>query len=320
VNHVAALAGWSALAAVAAPAIAAPIDVLPANPEVACPDQLAVQTALVAQIGDGAPARGWRLSYRSSDDASAGVRAGRGALRLELADDRGQSRLRRQLRVEGGDCRARAEAIALIVYRFFAELGGPREISPAPSLPPPAATAVVRASSPAPPPRLRLSLDAGGGLWTRRPGTATSVFGLRLAWSNVEAALSVLAPRAPVTERPADEGEVEVSALGTAISFGLVWEGARMRLHGGPMAIISRESARTRGIALPADNVGIRTALGLAAGASWGLGGDFRLGLEAGLGHAAFGNRFVVGGWGPVLAPPPWQGMVLARLGYTFSP
>ena len=301
--------------------MAAPIDVRPAAPDVACPDQATVQRALVAQVSDGAPARGWRLIYRGSDDPAAGLRGERDALRLELADDRGQSRLRRQLRVEGGDCRARAEAIALIVYRFFAELGGTGDdrlsavVRRRPPRPP-----SLQASPPAAPSRLRLSLDAGGGLWTRRPGTATSVFGLRVAWSNLEAALSVLAPRAPVTERPADEGEVEVSALGMAITLGPVWEGARLRLHGGPMAIVSRESARTRGIAVPAENAGTRAAFGLAAGASWGLWGGFRLGLEAGLGHAAFGNRFVVGGWGPVVAPPPWQGMVLARLGYTFSP
>ena len=105
-----------------------------------------------------------------------------------------------------------------------------------------------------------------------------------------------------------------------AISLGLVWEGARLRLHGGPMSIVSRESARTRGIAIPAENAGTTAALGLAAGASWGLRGGFGLGFEAGLGHAVFGNRFVVGGWGRVLPPPPWQGVVLARLGYTFSP
>jgi len=335
--HIAALAVWLALAALASPAIAAPIDVVPGTPEVACPDQVAVQKALFAQVGNGAPAPGWRLIYRSADDTAAGVRGRRGALRLELADDRGQSRLRRQLRVEGRDCRAQAEAIALIVYRFFAQLGGtgsgslppsppPVRALPAspPPIPPPLASpppAVLRASATArPPPRLRLSLEAGAGLWTRRPGTGTSVFGLRVAWANVEAAFSVLAPRAPAAERPADGGEVEGSALGMAISLGLVWEGARLRLHGGPMSIVCRESARTRGIAISGENAGTTAALGLAAGASWGLWGGFRLGFEAGLGHAVFGNRFVVGGWGRVLAPPPWQGVVLARLGYTFSP
>jgi hypothetical protein len=348
-----ALAVWFALTALVPPAFTAPVEVVPATPDVACPDQVAVEKALLAQIGNGAPARGWRLTYRSTDHTAAGIRVRRGALRLDLADDRGKSRLQRQLRVEGGDCRARAEAIALIVYRFFTELGGtgsesfalspppvralpsspppasppppipPTRASPPPPATPPPVTTSARASPPsppAPPARLRLSLEAGGGLWTRRPGTATSVFGLRLARRNIEAAFSVLAPRAPAAQRPADGGEVEVSALGMAISLGLVWEGARLRLHGGPMSIVSRESARSRGIAIPAENAGTTAALGLAAGASWDLRGGFRLGFEAGLGHAVLGNRFVVGGWGRVLPPPPWQGVVLARLGYTFSP
>jgi hypothetical protein len=85
------------------------------------------------------------------------------------------------------------------------------------------------------------------------------------------------------------------------------------------MSIVCREWARSRKIANSAENAGTTAGLGLAAGASWRLWGGLGLGFEAGLGHAVFGNRFVVGGWGPVLAPPPWQGVVLARLGYTFS-
>lgn len=318
-RRVAALLLWSALAALAAPARAAPIDVVAWGPELACPDRVAVQEALFAQVGDGAAASGWRLIYRSADELQ-------GNLLLELTDDRGQSRLRRQVRIEGGDCRARAEAIALIVYRFFAQLGGSGSLPAAQEIPSPPARisptpAPLRASATAPPAaRLRLSIEAGGGLWSRRPQSATSVLGLRLAWRNVEAAFSVLAPRAPAAERPADGGVVEGSALGMAFSLGLTWEDGRVRLHGGPMSIVCLESARTRGIAIAGENAGTTAALGLAAGASWRLGRGFRLGFEAGLGHALLGNRFVVGGWGPVLAPPAWQAIVLARLGYTFSP
>jgi hypothetical protein len=314
-RHIASLAFWFALAVVASPAIAAPIDVLPGTPEVACPDRVAVQEALFAQVGSAAPAPGWRLSYRSSDDV-----AGAGALRLLLADDRGRSRLRRQLRVEGDDCHARAEAIALIVYRFFAELGATDVEPVAPSPPPAVPFARVSPTTTQRPARLRLSFEAGGGLWTRRPGTGTTVLGVRVARANVEAAVSVLAPRAPAVERHADGGEVEVTALGVAIGLGVVRQGARLRLHGGPMAIVSRESARSRGIAVPGENAGATAALGLAAGASSRLWQGLHLGVDAGLGHAVFGNRFVVGGWGRVLPPPPWQGVVVARLGYAFSP
>jgi len=351
------LAAWFALAGLASPAAAAPVDVVPGTPEVACPDQVAVQEALFAQVGNSAPAGGWRLSYRSTGDTADAARGRRGALRLDLTDDRGQSRLQRQLRVEGGDCRARAEAIALIVYRFFAQLGGagseslppspplapvlpssppplphaspprrttalaresPPSRSPPPPSPPPAA--LVAAAPARPPGRLRLSLEAGAGLWTRRPGAGTTVLGLRVASANLEAAFNLLGPRAAAEERSAEGGEAQVSALGTAISLGPVREKGRLRLVGGPMLIVCREWARSRKIAISADNTGTTAALGVAAGASWRLWGGLRLGMDAGLGHAVLGDRFVVGGWGPVLAPPPWQGMVLARLGYTVSP
>jgi hypothetical protein len=337
---VAVLAAWFALAAVASPAIANPVEVVRGTPEVACPDQVAVQQALFAQVGDGAPAHGWRLSYRRTDDTATGGRGRGGGLQLELADDLGKSRLRRQLRVGSGDCRAQAEAIALIVYRFFAQLGGAgggplppptpvQELASAPSptapplpIPPPASpppAVLLTAPTARPPALLRLSLEAGAGLWTRRPSAATSIFGFRIAWANVEAAFSVLAPRAPAAEGRGDGAEVKGSALGMAIYLGLVRESARLSLHGGPMSIVCREWGRSRNIAVSTENAGTTAALGVTAGAAWRLWRGLGLGAEAGLGHAVFGNRFVVGGWGQVLAPPPWQGMVLARLGYTFS-
>ena len=59
-EHAASLAVWFALAALASPAIAAPIVVLPGTPEVACPDRVAVQGALFAQVGRRRP--GTRLA------------------------------------------------------------------------------------------------------------------------------------------------------------------------------------------------------------------------------------------------------------------
>jgi hypothetical protein len=164
-----------------------------------------------------------------------------------------------------------------------------------------------------------VSLEAGAGLWTRRPAAATTVFGLRAAWANVEAAFGLLAPRAPAAEQSAAGGEVEGSALGMTTSVALVREGERLRLSGGLMSIVCREWGRSRNITNSGANAGTTAALGPAAGGSWRLWRGLGLGLEAGLAHAVLGNRFVVGGWGPVLAAPRWQGVVLARLGYTFS-
>ena len=118
---------------------------------------------------------------------AAGIRGRRGALRLELADDRGQSRLQRQLRVEGGDCRARAEAIALIVYRFFAQLGGTGSESFA--LSPPPGRALPSSPPPASPPSARYRRrsrrrrpcdasprdDIGAGIAPVAPGAAAPV-------------------------------------------------------------------------------------------------------------------------------------------------
>ena len=170
--------------------------------------------------------------------------------------------------------------------------------------------------------RLRLSLEAGGGLWTRRPGTGTtSAFGVRVAWANVEAALSVLAPRAPAAERPADGGEVEVSALGMAIT-------PRSRL-GGCTAAPSRrpDGDRLPRIGAHPRNRGSRRERGDHGRARAGGGRVVAAlgGLSTWASRPASATRCsAIGSWsadgGQSLPPPPWQGVVLARLGYTFSP
>jgi hypothetical protein len=233
---------------------------------------------------------------------------------MELHDERGRTRLRRQLADGGSDCRALAEAMSLMVYRFFAELGW----TAGRPLPPPAPLEVRAASPVAPPAVLRLALEAGAGLWTRRPGTGTGLLGVRVEWRAVEVELDLLGPGAPMRERRPD-GEAEVSAWAMALSVGLGWERGRLRLSGGPLSIVGREWGRTRGIPVVRENTVTTAALGLAAGASWRLGGAWRLGVEVWGAHAVLANRFVVTGWGAVLAPPPFQGAALARMAYVFS-
>lgn len=325
----------------------------------ACPGETDVRRALSAQLGAGVGA-GWRLSYEATPARENATAPRSPALRMTLADPARSVRMRRELEVADDDCRARADAIALIVHRYFAVLA-PAAPSPAPLAPASAASAAapvpaqrparadpretlsmttvspssrsspppeVRASpqppvpGPAPGPtraRPRLWLEVGAGLWTRR-GAASGTLGLRLAWDRFEVALGVLAPRASTLVLEPAGGEVAATATGGILSAGVAWQRQDLRLAGGPLAIVCRESARTRGIRVAGENSGTTAALGIAAGASRRAFGRWVLGLDAGAARAAFGNRFVVAGWGPVAAPPAWQGVVVARLGYGFFP
>ena len=319
--------GALAMIGAAAPAAGAPAVVVEGAPGSGCPASADVAGALTAQLGADAVAddAGWRLVHGGREERATGGGAnGRDTVvRLELRDDQGRPRLEREVRAPAGDCRAVAQAMALIVYRYFADLGwtaGRPLPSPA-ALPPVAAASTIAAATPAPPAAgTRLVLEAGAGLWTRRPGVGTAMVGARLEWRRVEVALALLAPGASARERRADGGEAEVTAWAVALGAGAGWERGALRLHAGPLALVSREWGRSRGIPVPRENTAMTGSLGAAAGVAWRVWGGWRVGVEGWAAHALLGDRFVVEGWGPVLAPPRVQGVVLARVAYGFSP
>ncbi len=293
--------------------------VVEASGRTACPQVMDLEEALEAQLR-GVPRRsggGWRLLVRRIEGNAHGARRAR--LRLELRDHQERPRLQRELEVGNADCRALADAVALIVHRFFAELGWTA------GGPPPPVQRRSPAASPAAGPvsRRAVVLEAGAGVWTRRPGVGTGLLGLRLEWRHLEASLGLLAPGASITQRRPD-GEASMTAWGMALSVGLGWQRGSIRLQGGPMSLVCREWARTRGIPVVEESSGTTWALGLAAGASLRPGRGWRLGLQGWGARAAFGDRFVVAGWGPVLAPPRLQAAVLGSVAYdlthAFSP
>jgi hypothetical protein len=278
-----------------------------------CPEAGAVTRAIVAQIGVGAASVGgggeaWRLAYWPSGDG----------IQLQLRDQHGNVQLQRQVPGGAGDCRARAEAIALIADRFFQSLGW----TAGRPLPPPedvvAAAPVVSAPAPAPRPEVEVVVAAGGGLWTRRPDGATGVLGVRVARGAIEAGLHLLGPGADVRQSVSATGDASLSAWGLALSPALAWWTGRLRLRAGPAAVVAIESARSRGLPLTNEGTRATLALGLRAGLGVALTRHWRLDVEGGGDVAALGGRFVVTGFGPVLAPPRVQATAFAAVGWAF--
>jgi hypothetical protein len=295
---------------------AGPVVAVEASGGTKCPDVNDVEAALATQLGGGATRSGdgWRLVLRGPADGAIGAR--RRQLGVELRDSMGRSRLTRDIEAGTGDCQALAETVGLIVHRFFAELGW----TSGRPLPPPARLG-ARPSSRTPDPAgaTRLVLEAGAGVWTRQPGGGTGLVALRLERGMVHGSLALLAAAAPVSERRPD-GEAVMTACCLALSAGPGWQRGPIRLHAGPLSLLCRESAWTRGIPVVREATGTTWALGIAAGASVRMGPVWRLGLAGWGARAALGDRFVVAGWGPVLAPPPLQAAALATVAYGFSP
>ena len=137
----------------------------PAGPDEGCPSPRQVTDALAARLPGsviplGQPIGAAALRLAVAADPS-------GVIRLDLTDTTGDMLLRRTLspadRARGNDCPALAETIALIVERYWREVGydvpplppprPPPPPAPPPSEPPAAPTEVVQAPRPLPGPR-----------------------------------------------------------------------------------------------------------------------------------------------------------------------
>ena len=306
--------GVMALLATMTAALAASDFVIEPQPEASCPDAATLRQSLSARLGNRDGGNAWRILYGAS-----GVGAQR--LWLELRDGRDRVHLRRELPLSGAECGKVADAIALIAERFFEDLGWTAgsplpEPMPLPPQPPPSAPSIAEERSVP----TRVWVEGGGGLSTRRNLGGTALAGARVEHGRLGVALHLLVPTTVERQFRAEGGEASLFGFGGAVS--IVWRGEYGRLGWfvGPVATVFRESARSQDIAVPKTQSATSLTGGLTAGATVALGSHWRLGTDATVSHAVVQDRFVVGGWGPVLEPSPFQAAALVRVAYNFSP
>jgi hypothetical protein len=271
-----------------------------------CPRAALVERAVATHLGGGAAAgdEGWHLAYRARGDG----------IELELRDQRGGLHLHRQVAGGGGDCQALAEAIALIVDRFFEDLGW----TSGRPLPAPAENVATTAGAPARP-VLAVSVEGGGGVWTRRQNIATGVAGVRIARGLFEGALHVLGPGADDRQPITTAGAAALTTWGLALSAAVGRQKDRTRLRVGPVGLVSLEWAHSQGIPVTKQTSGRTVALGLHAGGAWTLSPHWALDVEGWGTRQVAGDRFVVTGvMGPVLAPPRFQAAAFLAVAYVF--
>jgi hypothetical protein len=322
------LVAGAVLAAVLAGAIP-PVAVSSGDDAVTCPEAAAVQRSIDRLDRDGG-APPWQLLMERARAPSL-PRADPGlSLQVALLEPGGQTVMVRGLGVEGKSCEAAAEAVALMVERYFRDIVWTAgTTAPEVRIDRPSIYSASRdsASRDTPstgrsdrPPRLLLSI--GPAFWSRASSPLTAGAELRARLGGpVSAALASFIPLRG--SEPVVAGMGQASLVGWPVLARFIGQvgAGRLGLTASAEGLLTFERAQTVGLVTPGAKSRTVMSVGLGAGTVVALSRRWRLLVEAS-GHRAVLGRsfFVVGRPGTILEPARWQGLLAARLGWTIAP
>jgi hypothetical protein len=299
--------------AVAAPVAAAPLvvvrraDSLPGR----CLASEQVRAAVEARL-PGASGSPWTLGY--TDGAT--------ALDLELRDPQGAVRLQRRLPLASG-CAGAADAVAIVLERYFRDIGWNAGAPPAtvsrpggPQAHPPPGSGLREEPATLP----RLSLSVGPALWRSYDWALRVGADVRVRVAGpVEVSAAVLLPGHTLSEPlddPAQRAQTAGVPLRAAVHAATLV--GRTELRGGPELLFMRESARTQGIAVTGSAGRSMFGLGLGLATAAPLARGFRLVAQVAV-YRTWGGELTVTRAGEeraVLPLPGWQGILSLGVGY----
>lgn len=255
------------LAALVLASLSAAVDVTARPEDTRCPRPQALSAALAGRV----PAQATRWSVRYRVEAPAAGTSER-RVWLELRDQQGDLRLRRELAIAEDQCDAAADAIALIVARSF------REVSWTGAVPLPD---MERKAEPPPPPvRRGPPWEVELGLSLRResmliPGVALAVRAPVAARWRLVGGLVLQLP----LSQAVDGGSVSFWGLPARASLRRLVASGPLAFDGGPQVTVAYERASRPG---PADNAASRLFLsaGAVCSARWALAPAWALALD----------------------------------------
>ena len=293
-------------------------------PGVDCPGLEAIERSLGERRIDPGGS-GWRLTLEVGQDEAADEPSGGPSalvLRLRLHQPAGELVLERLMTVERDRCETAAEAIALVVERYFRELswtsGAPAVRAPTP---PPAAPSLRETVSREVPRPARVIALLGPAWWTRRPSPLAAAAELRVRVAGpVHVGLGFLFPGATAAEELPGGGGATLRSWPFLLRALAEKRRGLLAAAAGLDALVSVEGGRSSGIPQPAARRRVMLAAGASLGLAWLPTPRLRVAVEVGAARALVGNDFVVGGYGRVLAPPAWQGLAALRLGWAIWP
>src|SRR6185436_9483200 len=290
----------------AAALLAAPIE-LEVSAGLDCPGAVALDRALARRVSPRPV--GWGLLVDRMEGAT-------GALRVRLRQPGGGVVFERILDLESASCDTAADAVALVVERYFRELDWSAPPARAPAAAPVVAVHPAPAAEEA---RPRLLVLAGPVLWTRGPVGAAVELRVRVA-GPLHLGAGLLLPAATTTQALPGGGRATLRALPFLLRA--LAERRRGRWCGlvSLDVMLSAERGEASGIARESSARRTMLAAGGSLGVAWLPARRLRLAAEVGLARLFAGNDFRVEKYGQVLAPPAWQGLAALRLGWAIWP
>jgi hypothetical protein len=313
------------LGALVALAVVPSIEVVRA-PDDNCPSTEQLQAAFESSRAapDGTDPRPHRLLLTRTADRTL----------VELTDAAGQSLLSRELRLASNDCANAADAIALIVERYFRDLTWappPRSsasIAPPPE-PAPEGPSVLRAipaendqahagdrRSP------RLVLGAGPAYWTRTDGLGVAVTARLRVLGPLHVGIAGLVPPFHMTSALGGSGgRAETTGVPIIASIGATRAAGPWAVTANASGLATVEKGQSQSIAAPATAWRTVLAAGLGVAGTRRVTERLRIAADLAGYRAVLGRSYVVAGIpGQVLEPSPWQAVVMVNLEWIARP
>lgn len=321
------------------------------SPDALCPALPAAREAVERRLGTlvGASGAGWRARYTI---AHAPEGAQMDFVRLELFAPDGALQLARDLPLEAGACSTVAEAIALVLDRYFRKLPLdesaasertpaateaaavsvaegvaaapllPAPAAPAPPLPP--AGAVADVAPAALPPAGRHRDERLQRFWrvgavfatSTAAGPAVGLQALRESWPHVYTGAELALDWSAGSQRWSGGAEVSTRSLSGALAVGWGTRWRALRGYVGPSVRLSWERATARGLAESQERDRARAAAGVLLGVVAGFSRHWSLSLTTGLEATLGAGQFLIDRQ-EVLRPSLLEGRLALGLGYS---
>jgi hypothetical protein len=297
------------------------------SPDALCPDLATTRQAIHNRLGtltlDSSSRQGWTVRY------TVGHAPGTEGdfVRLDVLDPAGERRISRDLPVGGESCATLAQAMALVVERYFRELetpalalpeAEPKVATDSPSSPP--ARAALRAQTPAVSPAVltpQLMLGAGLGFSSAQPGASAGLQGGAWFGREVHLELGLLADLG--ARRQQYQGaDLELRSFPVQLSLGFGQRGQAWDFFAGPEARWTLEVPHSDGLVGLDSSPGAAFSAGLAAGTTFWASSALGITLRASVDYALISTKFQVDpGSQQVLKLPALQ--VLSSIGVAFG-
>ncbi|HEY3665149.1 MAG TPA: hypothetical protein VGL19_04075 [Polyangiaceae bacterium] len=304
------------------------------SPDALCPDLVTTREAIHNRLGtltlESGNRQGWTVRY------TVGHAPGTDGdfVRLQLLDPAGQSRISRDLPVGGDSCATLAQAMALVIERYFRELETPA-LSPSDSdqrlaserssslAASPASTVSAPARPPVPTSTPQLMLGLGLGFASAQPGAIAGLQGGAWLGRQVHLELGLLADLGAHHEQ-LQSAPLELRSFPVQLELGFGQREQSWELFAGPEARWTLQLPQASGLVGFDSTPGAAFSMGLAAGSAFWPSAGLGITLRASLDYTLAGTKFKVEtpGASPqqVLKMPALQALLTLGVAFGGSP